>query len=70
MLPMSVFVCDYDHNAPTHVLEKRPENIIVNDLNAVAKDFGSECYIDYCHFTKDAFERLGREIATNLRRLI
>ncbi len=46
------------------------ENIIVNDLNAVAKDFGSECYIDYCHFTKDAFERLGREVAANLRRLI
>ena len=48
----------------------RNENIVVHDLNAVAKDFGSECYSDYCHFTKDASKRLGREIANNLRQLI
>ncbi|MBO5203103.1 MAG: hypothetical protein J6B72_00620 [Clostridia bacterium] len=48
----------------------RSENIIVNNLNEVAKDFGTECYTDYCHFTKDAFAILGKEVATNLRQLI
>lgn len=46
------------------------ENIIVSNLNEVAKNFGTACYTDYCHFTKDTFELLGKEVATNLRQLI
>ena len=46
------------------------ENVDIYDLNEWTKDFGAECYADYCHFTKDTFELLGKEVARNLRNLI
>ena len=46
------------------------EGVIINDLNAVAKEFDADAYADYCHFTKDTFELLGKEVARNLRNLI
>ncbi len=41
-------------------------SIPVVDLNAKMADWGSECFIDLCHLTPDAFARLGRIVAAEL----
>ncbi|MBQ9112790.1 MAG: SGNH/GDSL hydrolase family protein [Clostridia bacterium] len=46
------------------------ENIIVSDLNATVREFGSECYSDYCHLTKQAFEYLGKDVAIKLKQIL
>ena len=46
------------------------EGVAINDLNTVAKSFGSDAYADYCHFTKEKFAFLGSEVAKVLRSLI
>lgn len=42
----------------------------VHDLNAFAKKFDSECYVDGAHFTKESFEKLGKEVSRWLKELI
>lgn len=46
------------------------EGIIVNDLFEFTKDWKSECYLDYCHYTKESFKDLGVEVANRLRSLL
>ena len=41
-------------------------NIPVNDLFAVTKDWDSSYYKDYCHFTDEANMALGQAVATTL----
>ena len=41
--------------------------ISVNDLNEFCRDWDSRYYADYCHFTKTAFECLGKEISLRLK---
>lgn len=45
----------------TAVAEKN--DVEISDLNAYMQDFGSECFIDTCHLTQEAFAELGREVA-------
>jgi len=40
----------------------------VNDLFACTQDWPASCYADYCHFTPESFEKLGRYTAEHLRR--
>lgn len=42
-------------------------NVPVNDIFSVMKDWGSECYADYAHLTKEGFETLGKEVAAYIR---
>ena len=42
-------------------------NIPVNDLFAITKDWESSCYRDYCHFTEQANTVLGQIVATTLK---
>ncbi len=46
----------------------RREGVEVNDLNAFTRDWGEECFKDYCHLTTEAFAELGREVANCLMR--
>ena len=41
--------------------------VLINDMNAIIRTYGSEDYIDYCHLNRDAFDRLGTAAAKNLR---
>lgn len=38
----------------------REQGAEINDLFAATAAWGPECYRDYCHFTPEAFERLGK----------
>ena len=42
-------------------------NIPINDLFAITKDWDSSHYKDYCHFSADANSVLGQAVATALR---
>lgn len=48
----------------------KDNGVLVNDLNKITRDWGSDCYADYCHFTKQAFETLGKEVALELKYLL
>ena len=48
----------------------KEEGVEVNDLNAYVRDWGVECYSDYCHFTAEAFSELGKEVARRLRKML
>lgn len=39
----------------------------VNDVHGYMCEWGSECYTDTCHLTKEAFEVLGKEIAKRIK---
>ena len=43
-------------------------NVKINDINAFMHDFGSECFKDTCHLTSEAFERLGKYVASELKK--
>lgn len=45
-------------------------NVMINDLNAYMRDWGSEYYIDTCHLTTAAFETLGQKVANQLRLIL
>ncbi len=42
-------------------------DVAVNDLFSVTKDWDSTCYKDYCHFTEKANTVLGQAVAETLR---
>ncbi len=44
--------------------------VLISDLNAYTRDWGTEAYSDACHFTPTAFGRLGEEVARRLRKII
>lgn len=46
------------------------EDVILNDLYEFTREWGSESYEDYCHYTKENFEILGKEVARKLRELL
>lgn len=46
------------------------EQVPVNDLFAFAAPWGSEAYVDSCHYTPEAFADLGKEVARVLREYI
>ncbi|MGI6279973.1 MAG: SGNH/GDSL hydrolase family protein [Acutalibacteraceae bacterium] len=46
------------------------QGVLINDLNKITRDWGSECYADYCHFTKEAFQTLGKEVARYLKEFL
>lgn len=50
------------------IMEKN--GIALDDLNAFARDFGSECYKDTCHYTEAAFATLGKEVARRILELL
>lgn len=39
------------------------EGVAINDLHSFMEDWGSECFIDTCHLTPEAFKSLGEEVA-------
>ncbi|MGI6495179.1 MAG: SGNH/GDSL hydrolase family protein [Kiritimatiellia bacterium] len=39
----------------------------IDDLNAFARDWPAEAFADSCHFTAEAYARLGREVARVIR---
>lgn len=43
------------------------EGVAINDLNAYMRDWGEECYQDYCHLTPEGFIELGRHVAEVLK---
>lgn len=43
-------------------------DVKINDINAFMHDFGSECFNDTCHLTSEAFERLGKYVASELKK--
>ncbi len=45
-------------------------HVPVNDLFAVTKQWDSTCYKDYCHFTEEANQRLGKAVAEALRPML
>ena len=45
----------------------REMDVVVNDLFAATTEWGGEAYADYCHFTPEAFARLGGIAAAYLR---
>ena len=45
-------------------------DVAINDLFAFMQNFGSNCFIDTCHLTPDAFARVGREVARYLRQYL
>lgn len=45
-------------------------SVDIADLNSATRQWGSECYRDYCHFTPESFERLGESVAEYLRKMI
>ncbi len=44
----------------------RREGVEINDLFAATRDWGEECFKDYCHLTKEAFETVGKMVAGRL----
>lgn len=42
-------------------------HVEINDIFEVTKSWNCEYYEDYCHFTPDAFEKLGTIVADNLK---
>lgn len=45
----------------------KEEQVPVNDMFAYAATWGSEAYVDSCHYTPEAFAELGREVAGFLK---
>ena len=45
----------------------RKNNVAINDLFAVTKEWDSSQYRDYCHFTDEANKVLGQAVATTLK---
>jgi len=48
----------------------KENGVAINDLNSFMRNWGSECYIDTCHLTPEAFAALGEEVARVLRNKI
>jgi len=48
----------------------KKEGVLVNDLYCITREWGSEKYKDYCHFTEEASMELGRAVADRLRELM
>ena len=48
----------------TEVCEK--ENVLVEDLYKVVKEYGDECFKDYCHLKEEYSEKLGEHISNFL----
>ena len=46
------------------------EDILINDLYAVAETFGEEMYDDYCHPGKEGAMVLGKAVAEYIRKLL
>ena len=42
-------------------------DVAINDLFEVTKDWQSENYADYCHFTTESFANLGKAVAEKLK---
>ena len=57
-------ISDYNEGAKEVSFEN---NVTVNDLFAVTKDWDTSYYEDYCHFTKNANISLGKIVAENLK---
>ena len=58
---------DIDRYNEISVKVAKENGVIINDLNVLTRDWGSEKYRDYCHYTKEAFETLGKSVAQNLK---
>jgi len=50
------------------VMEKN--NISINNVNGFMRSWGSECFADSCHLTKEAFAVLGEYVAEQLKNYI
>ena len=44
----------------------KQENVIVEDLYQLAKDFGKDCYQDYVHFIDEYSQKLGKCVAETI----
>ena len=44
--------------------------IPINDLFALAKDFPSSWYRDYCHYTVEGFQKLAEQVAETIQRYL
>ena len=48
----------------------KDNGVFINDLNQLTCNWGSECYKDYCHFTKEASDVLGKAVAKKIMELL
>ncbi len=39
------------------------EGVEINDIHAATRDWGEECFKDYCHLTPEAFSEVGKMVA-------
>ena len=61
---------DIDRYNEIAVKVAKDNDVIINDLNVITRDWGSEKYRDYCHYTADAFVSLGKEVAQKLKEIL
>ncbi len=45
-------------------------DVLINDLNKLTRDFGSDCYKDSCHHTEEAAAVVGKAVADKLKALL
>ncbi|MBR3994774.1 MAG: SGNH/GDSL hydrolase family protein [Clostridia bacterium] len=48
----------------------KENGVFINDLNKVTRNWGTECYQDYCHFTEEAATLLGKAVAAGIRKIL
>lgn len=48
----------------------KENGVKINDLNKFVRTWGSDSYIDTCHFTSEAFAALGKEVARVLDEIL
>ena len=48
----------------------KEEGIYVNDLNSFCKDWGGECYADYCHYTNESYKLIAEEIKRYIKEIL
>lgn len=44
--------------------------VVVNDLNYLTRNWKSDSYRDYCHFTEEASSIIGKAVADKLRKIL
>ena len=48
----------------------KEEGVYINDLNNFCKNWGAECYADYCHYTKEAYKLIAEEVKRFIKEII
>ena len=46
------------------------ENLPLNDLFAISKNWGAEYYIDYCHLTQEGYRQLAQKVTETIQQYL